>query len=213
MALVTVFTFNPFEENTIVLSSPSGECIIFDPGCYFSKEETELKTFISESNLKPIRLINTHAHLDHIYGNDFIHRQYGLLPEMHIGELPVLKAAEQIAQMYGVPMSAPSPLPEKYIEDGDIISFGNITLEAIFTPGHSPASLSFYCKEEKFLIAGDVLFRESIGRTDLPGGNYETLIRSIKERFWLLPLETVVYPGHGPSTTIGYEKMHNPFLN
>src|SRR5690606_1494418 len=100
MALVTVFTFNPFEENTIVLSTSSGECIIFDPGCYFSKEETELKTFITESKLKPVRLINTHAHLDHIYGNDFVHRQYALKPEMHVGELPVLKAAEQIAQMY-----------------------------------------------------------------------------------------------------------------
>ena len=209
---LAIFTFNPFQENTYILYDDTRECVIFDPGCYENSEKLELDNFIAANNLKPVRLINTHCHIDHVFGNAFVAKRYGLELEIHKGELPVLKSCARVGEMYGIPYPEESPLPGKYIEEGEVISFGNSELEAIFTPGHSPASLSFFCREEKILIAGDVLFRESIGRTDLPGGDHATLIKSIKEK--LLPLgdDVKVYPGHGPETTIGWEKVRNPFL-
>ena len=212
MTLVAKFTFNPFQENTYVLYDDSKECIIIDPGCLQEKEKLELVDFIDSENLKPVRLINTHCHIDHIFGNHFISEKYNLPLEIHEGELPVLNAIPQVAMMYGIPFNDPIPTVEKFIKEGDIIEFGNSKLEALFTPGHSPASLSFYCEASKFIIAGDVLFYGSIGRTDLPGGDYNTLISSIKDKYFPLGDDVVVYPGHGPKTTIGYEKKTNPFL-
>lgn len=211
-ATIVIFTFNPFQENTYVVFDETKECAIIDPGCYEAHERIELAKFIQENNLNPVRLLNTHCHIDHVFGNAFISNTYGLDLEIHSGELPVLEAVPQISKYYGVPMGEPSPVPGRFIEEGEIISFGNIKMEAILTPGHSPASLSFFIREDGLLIAGDVLFKESIGRTDLPGGDYDTLIASIKEK--LLPLgdEIKVFPGHGPSTTIGYERRNNPFL-
>ena len=212
MTLVAKFTFNPFQENTYILYDDSKECIIIDPGCYHEEEKTELIAFIEKEGLQPVRLINTHCHIDHVFGNLFISKKYHLPLEIHEGELPVLNTVPQVAMMYGIPFSDPIPEVEKFIKEGDLITFGNTSLMSIFTPGHSPASLSFYCKASKFIIAGDVLFHGSIGRTDLPGGNYNTLISSIKDNLFPLGDDIEVYPGHGPKTTIGYEKSSNPFL-
>lgn len=213
MALVAALTFNPFQEKTYVVYDDTNECVIFDPGCYTDVERQELAQFIEEKKLTPVRLINTHCHLDHIFGNRFVADKYKLELEGHKGEIPVLEAVPQVSMMYGIAMPDQSPPMTKFIEEGDEIQFGNTSLKALFTPGHSPASLSFYCEKDQFVIGGDVLFYGSIGRTDLPGGDFNTLITSIREKFFTLPDEVEVHPGHGPSTTVGFEKANNPFLN
>lgn len=212
MVLVAKLTFNPFQENTYVVYDDTKECIIFDPGMYTAEERKQLSDFIEQNELKPVRLINTHCHIDHVFGNNYVHEKYEISLEIHEGELPVLEAVPQVCMMYGVPYSDPSPMPERFIKEGDVIEFGNSKLKAIFTPGHSPASLSFYCEDSKQLIAGDVLFYQSIGRTDLPGGDMATLLGSIKDNIFPLGDDVTVYPGHGPKTTVGYERLNNPFL-
>ncbi len=211
MTNVKKFVFSPFQENTYVLYDDTKECVIIDPGCYSDNERKQLETFISDNDLKPVRLLNTHCHLDHVFGNKFVAEKYGLDLECHEGELIVLNYAAQAAKMYGVQMD-PSPSPKHFIKEGDIIRFGNTELESILTPGHSPASLCFLCKASNFIIAGDTLFRMSIGRTDLPGGDHETLLKSIKEKLFQLNDDLVVFSGHMEETTIGYEKIHNPFV-
>lgn len=208
---VAQFTFNAFQENTYVLYDDSSECVIIDPGCNNDSERNKLVQFIEEKQLKPVKLINTHCHIDHVLGNKFVSEKYNLPLEAHEGEIPVLAANDTVSGMYGIPYDK-SPDIEKFVESDIDYTFGNTTLRTIFTPGHSPASLSFYEATTKVLIAGDTLFQMSIGRTDLPGGDYDTLIRNIKEKLLTLPEETVVYSGHGPSTTIGQEKRANPFL-
>lgn len=208
---VHTLTFNPFEENTYIIAAPNHECIIIDPGCFDESERRELKNFLEENEFKPVRLINTHCHIDHILGNAFVARTYNLSLEIHEGELPVLQAGMNVAGMYGVPYD-PSPMPATYLKEGENIVLDNYSMKILFTPGHSPASICFYCEADQFLIGGDVLFYESIGRTDLPGGNHETLLKSIRTQLFVLPNETTVYPGHGPKTSIGYERMFNPFL-
>ncbi len=205
------FTFNSFQENTFVLSDDTKECIIFDPGCSTPEEEAQLKAYIEELALKPVRLLNTHCHIDHVLGNKYVSETWELPLEAHAGEVPVLESGIQVSQMYGIAYT-PSPPIAKYIEAGDEIRFGDSILKSYFTPGHSPASLSFLHAESKNLIAGDVLFYGSIGRTDLPGGNFDTLIKSIKEQLFPLGDDVIVHPGHGPSTSIGFEKENNPFL-
>jgi len=212
MANVVKLTFNPFQENTYLVYDESKECIIFDPGCFDAAEKETLVSKVATLQLKPVRLINTHCHVDHIFGNQFVTEHYGLPLEIHEKELAVLISAPQAAMMFGIPFPEPSPRPEHFIAEGSVIEFGNTQLETLFTPGHSPGSLSFYCREDGFLIAGDVLFQGSIGRTDLPRGDHHTLIRSIKEQLFPLDEGVIVYPGHGPETTIGYEREHNPFL-
>jgi hydroxyacylglutathione hydrolase len=212
MTQVQTFEFNPFAENTYVVWDATGECAIFDPGCYTKEERSALQRFIVENSLKPVRLINTHCHLDHVFGNKFVADTWGLGLEIHREELPVLEGFPRVCQMYGIPNVEPSPLPSSFLEAGHTVAFGETLLEVLFTPGHSPASLSFYCKKEGFVLSGDVLFFESIGRTDLPGGDFDTLIRSIREQLFVLPGETLVYSGHGPTTTIRHEKEYNPFL-
>lgn len=212
MTQVQIFEFNPFAENTYVVFDDTGECVIFDPGCYTAEERSELKDFIAANNLRPVRLINTHCHLDHVFGNAFVAKTWNLQLEIHTGELIVLQRFPQVCQMYGIPFAEESPMPGRFIEAGETLEFGNTRLKALFTPGHSPASLSFHCKEDGFLIAGDVLFYESIGRTDLPGGDMDTLLKSIRNQLFTLPGETIVYPGHGPATTIRHEMEYNPFL-
>ena len=211
MTHVQVFEFNPFAENTYVVYDESGECIIFDPGCYTPEERHMLQSFIEKNQLRVVRLINTHCHLDHIFGNNFVHKTWSLLPELHRAEMPVLKQYPAICIYYGVPAES-SPMPERFIEAGDTVTFGHTRLEVMLTPGHSPGSLSFYCRESGFVLSGDVLFMESIGRTDLPGGNSDTLLESIRSQLFTLPGETLVYSGHGPTTTIRHEKEYNPFL-
>ena len=211
MTAIASFVFNPFQENTYILYDETKECIIIDPGCYTPNEEEQLTQFIDSHELNPVQLINTHCHVDHVFGNSFVAKQYGLKLAINELELPVLERATDAGAMFGVQVT-PSPKPEIYLKEGEKVKFGNSELDVLFTPGHSPGEISFYCKQDDFVIAGDVLFLQSIGRTDLPGGDYNTLITSIKEK--LLPLgdDTKVYSGHGPETTIGFERENNPFL-
>lgn len=212
MTKVQCFTFNPFQENTYVVYDETKECVIFDPGNINVKEDKILSAFIEKEQLNVVQLINTHCHLDHVFGNQYVVEKYKVEFSMHKGEVPVLNSFIPTCQLYGIPIKVPSPNPTKFIEHQDVISFGNTQLLALLTPGHSPASLSFYCEASGFIISGDVLFRESIGRTDLPGGNFDTLVNSINAHLFTLPNQTIVYSGHGPTTTIGYEKENNPFL-
>lgn len=212
MISVQQFTFNEFQENTYVLFDETGECIIFDPGCRHDFEEKALSDFISDKKLTPVKLINTHCHIDHVLGNPFVAKKYDLELYMHQDELQTYSETGRWAEMFGLVMEE---IPEKkvFINEGDQIKFGNSILDIFFTPGHSIASLSFYNKAEKICISGDVLFQESIGRTDLPGGNFDTLIQSIKTKLFMLDDETKVFSGHGNPTTIGHERYHNPFLH
>ena len=214
MAQVHYFSFSPFAENSYIIYDETKECIIIDPGCYTVEERQTLSDFIRSNALTPVRLINTHCHLDHVFGNRYVAETYQLALEIHEGELPVLEAAPMVAQMYGIPnvQQSPDADPDKFIQEGDVIEFGNTKLAVLFTPGHSPASVSFYCEEDGFLIGGDVLFQGSIGRTDLPGGDYDTLLQSIINQFMPLPDHVVVYSGHGNPTTIGAERRSNPFI-
>ena len=205
------FTFNPYQENTYVLFDETGECVIIDPGMYEGSEQNRLVNFIAEKGLKPVLLLNTHCHIDHVLGNKFVFDQWGLKPQFHKGELPLLHRVVSYAPQMGFKYEV-SPEPEVFLAETGTVTFGNSELELIFAPGHSPAHLCFYAKAENFLIGGDVLFFRSIGRTDLPGGNHQQLIESIKTNVFALPDDCEVFPGHGPSTTIGYEKVNNPFL-
>ncbi|MFD1630098.1 MBL fold metallo-hydrolase [Pseudopedobacter beijingensis] len=205
------FVNNPYSENTYILSDETGECVIIDPGMYDAKEQNQLVSYIKDNNLKPVLLLNTHCHIDHVLGNKFIYDQFGLKPRFHKGELPLLQAVPSYAPQQGFHYEL-SPEPEVFLEENGKINFGNSQLDIIFAPGHSPAHVCFYNKEANMLIGGDVLFYGSIGRTDLPGGNFETLINSIKNNLFVLPDQTEVFPGHGPSTTIEHEKRYNPFL-
>lgn len=208
---ITIFTFNPFQENTYVLHDDSNECVIFDPGCSNKEEQNQLTDFIEANGLKPVKLVNTHCHIDHVLGNKFVAEKYGLHLISHEGESVVLAMQPQISSMYGVPYD-PSPEITEFLDDGDTLSFGHTDLKVLFTPGHSPASISFYNEKTSIVIGGDVLFQGSIGRTDLPGGDFDTLAKSIREKLYVLPDDVVVYSGHGPSTTIGEEKRSNPFV-
>ncbi len=208
---IHTLTFNPFEENTYIIAAPNHECIIIDPGCYDEAERVQLKKFLDDQDLRPVRLINTHCHIDHILGNAYIAKEFSLGLEIHEGELPVLKGGLTVAGMYGIPYD-PSPEPSGFIREGESVILDHYAMKVLFTPGHSPASICLYSESDGFVIGGDVLFYESIGRTDLPGGNHNTLITSIRTQLFTLPDATVVYPGHGPTTTIGYEKMFNSFL-
>ena len=211
MIQISSFAFNPFQENTYVLYDETKESIIIDPGCYTPLEQAELSTFIENEGLKPVRLILTHCHIDHNLGCKYISERYKLVSEANKIEMPVFQNAERAAAIFGIRLEKP-PAPGKFIDEKDVIKFGNSSLEILFTPGHSPGSLCFYNNEQKFVIGGDVLFHGSIGRTDLPGGNFDTLISSIKEKLFSLDDDVTVYPGHGQETTIGFEKANNPFL-
>ena len=211
MITVKQFTFNDFQENTYILSDPSLETIIIDPGCNTGEEMQLVEDYIKNKNLKPVKLINTHCHIDHVLGNSFIAKTFGLELAVHPAEVELLEAVESYSKLYRIQYDK-SPVPSIFLEEDQKIRFGNSILKILFVPGHSPGHLAFLDSEQKFIIGGDVLFQGSIGRTDLPGGNYETLIRSIRTKFIPLGDEHTVYPGHGPSTNIGFEKIHNPFL-
>ena len=212
MITIQSFTFNPFEENMYVLFDETREAVIIDPGCYTREEQNELSAFIQGQGLKPVKLLNTHAHLDHILGNNYVAGKYNIPLEMHEEDLELLRSAPVYGQIWGI-SPEPSPDPSAFLKEGDTVKFGNSTLDILFTPGHCPGSITFHSVKEKFAIAGDVLFYESIGRTDLPGGNTETLFRSIREKIFMLSEDTQIYPGHGPVTSVGHEKRFNAFLN
>jgi glyoxylase-like metal-dependent hydrolase (beta-lactamase superfamily II) len=206
------FTVNPFQQNTyIVWNSSSNEAAIIDPGNSNNTENQAIKTFINSNNLLLKHLWLTHAHIDHVMGNKFIYDEYGLLPIMNENDLFFIEKMTATASMYGVNCEQ-SPEPIKFINDTDILNLGDINIKCIFTPGHSPGSISFYFEKERVLISGDVLFYGSIGRTDLPMGDFDTLISSIKNKLFPLGDDVKVYSGHGPSTSIGFEKANNPFL-
>jgi glyoxylase-like metal-dependent hydrolase (beta-lactamase superfamily II) len=211
MLTVQPFTFNPIQENTYILYNEKGDCCIIDPGCYFAAEEQALKGFIEQNKLKPVLLLNTHCHLDHIFGNRFVHKTYNLLLHLHLLEKPVLEYGPAAGQLWQLPFDN-YDAEAIFIDEGQTVRIGDEELHILFTPGHSPGSISFYSKEHKFVISGDVLFQGSVGRTDLPGGDFAILEESIKTKLYTLPADTIVYPGHGDSTTIGDEIKDNPFV-
>lgn len=204
------FTFNPFQENTYVLYDETGDCVIIDPGCYEPDEQKALTDFIKTNGLRVTALLNTHCHIDHVLGNAFVKRTYNVKLYIHPKDEPVLRAVQAYAPNYGFVRYEESE-PDGYLEEGQYVTFGNQKLAILFTPGHAPGHIVFYNEETRILIGGDVLFFNSIGRTDLPGGDYNTLISSIHEKLFTLPGDVTVYPGHGPKTTIDHEKRTNPF--
>ena len=211
MIKVKSFVFNPFMENTyIAFDDQTNEGIIIDPGCYEKEEKEELTAFIATNQIKIVKLLNTHCHIDHVFGNQFIKDQYQVPLMIHKADEATLNAVKAYAPNYGFTQYEEAQ-PDSYIDEGDTIAFGEATLEIIFVPGHAPGHVAFYHKEQKICFGGDVLFDGSIGRTDLPGGDFDTLIQSIHRKMFLLSDDTEVYCGHGPSTTIGKEKATNPF--
>lgn len=212
MLKIKLFTFNVFSENTIIIwDDKSGDAAIVDPGTSSSTEENELLSFISSKDLRIKYLINTHCHIDHILGCSFVKEKFNPVyyaPEL---DLPLLDNAQHQAQMFDLDIDQP-PIPDKLITEQTEIMIGESKLQFLFTPGHTPGEFCIYIGEEKICVTGDVLFKESIGRTDLWGGNYETLLNSIHEKLFLLPDDVIIYPGHGEPSTIGYEKQNNPFL-
>jgi hydroxyacylglutathione hydrolase len=209
---VKSFTFSPIQENTYLLYNEQNQCAIIDPGCYYDEEKEELSAFIEAYRLKPVLLLNTHCHLDHVFGNKYLAEKYGLILHIHPNEKLVLDFAVTSGLMYNLPFDNYSG-SFVYLNDGDTVQLGNEELKVLLTPGHSPGSISFYHAAQQFVISGDVLFQNSIGRTDLPGGDTPTLIKSIKEKLFTLPDEVTVYSGHGPATTVGREKRGNPYVS
>lgn len=211
MLKIRQFTFNPVQENTYVIFNDKGASAIIDPGCYFDYEYKELTDFIDKNHLSPKCLLNTHCHLDHVFGNRFVAEKYGLTLQLHPNEKRLLDYAPTSGVSWGLPFENYEG-EVIYINEGDQVLLDDDVLEIFFTPGHSPGSICFYNQAAGFVVAGDVLFKSSIGRTDLPGGDFDTLISSIQTRLFTLPDDVVVYPGHGHETTIGFEKNTNPFL-
>lgn len=212
MLAIRRFTFNPFEENTYILYNNDGDCCIIDPGCYTPDEQKQLHDFINTNDLHPVYLLNTHCHLDHIFGNTFVSETWKLPLHLHKKELPVLEFAPASAAMYGLPPFKTDAMEMIFLEEYDQIKIGNDILKILFTPGHSPGSISFYNEADEYVISGDALFSGSVGRTDLPGGDFQQLEQSIKTRLYTLPEITKVHPGHGGGTSISFEKKNNPFV-
>jgi hydroxyacylglutathione hydrolase len=211
MLSVKSFIFSPVQENTYVLYNEQKQCCIIDPGCYFDNEKKELKDFVEKAGLTPVLLLNTHCHLDHVFGNKFVHDTWGLSLHLHPKEKTLLDFAPTSGDMWQLPFENYSG-PLIYKDEKDTLKIGDDELSILFMPGHSPGSIGFYCAVQQFVIGGDVLFNGSIGRTDLPGGDFKTLANSIQTQLFTLPDETKVYSGHGPVTTVGFEKMNNPFV-
>jgi hydroxyacylglutathione hydrolase len=204
--------FSPIEVNTYILANEAKDCAVIDCGCYDRKEFNTLVGFLEEKGLNPVLLLNTHSHLDHVFGNGFMLEKYNLKPlASELDEVNRIRSVQH-ASLFGLCMDTP-PVPESFVTDGQIISFGDITLKALHVPGHSPGSIAYYDSNDNCIFTGDALFAGSIGRTDLEGGNYQTLIDSINVKLFILPPDTIVYPGHGRQTTIGTERMTNPFFS
>jgi len=210
MLKIQTFIFNPFSENTYVVFDETKEAVIIDPGCYEKVEKAELDQFIAEEQLTIKYLLNTHCHIDHVLGNYHVKEKYKVPFYIHLAEEPVLHAVKSYAANYGF-AHYQEVLNDHFLAEGDLVTFGHTNWKVLFVPGHSPGHIAFYDAKEKVLFGGDVLFEGSVGRTDLPGGNMTTLIASIQQKFFALPDETVVYSGHGNTTTIGVEKVYNPF--
>jgi len=210
MIHIKTFTFNPLQENTYIVYDDEGACMIVDPGCYDPSEQRELVDYITKNNLSVQLLLNTHGHIDHVLGNYFVKETYKVPFEIFHLDLPTLQSVGAYAPNYGFNSYTPAT-PDRLLQLGDTIVVGTMEFQILFVPGHAPGHIAFVNTEEKICLSGDVLFRSSIGRADLPGGNYDTLIKSIREQLFALPDDTVVFPGHGPTTTIKFEKKNNPY--
>ena len=205
--------FNPYEVNTYIIASDDGQCVIIDPACCSPKEQADLKKYIAENGLRPVWLINTHGHFDHIIGNAFVCQTWtDVKSAAHRADLFLMENAYRQGEMFGFKVEQP-PTPTVFLNEGDTVTLGkDVSLQILHIPGHSPGSIVLYAPENKWLIAGDVLFRGSVGRSDLPGGDYDLLLNGIETKLMTLPPDTVVHAGHGLDTTIGRERKHNPFL-
>jgi len=212
MLQIQHFVFNDFQENTYVLWNEQKECMLVDPGCYKPHEKQQLKSLIERNELNPILLVNTHCHIDHVLGNSFVMDTWKLPLHLHRNELQTYRETSRWADVFGIQANA-VPTDLVFIDQYSELKLGQYPFKIYFTPGHSIASLSFYQADSNLVLAGDVLFQRSIGRTDLPGGNMGVLLNSIQTHLWPLPDSCVVYSGHGAPTTIGEEKLYNPFLN
>ncbi|MFC2115134.1 MBL fold metallo-hydrolase [Bacteroidota bacterium] len=211
MINIETFVFNSFQENTYLLYDHSGECIIIDAGCQEPEEKALLLDYIEEHGFKPVKLVNTHCHVDHVLGVAFLAQEFDIPFYIHPSEKPLLSMSMGQAEFFGFTMERP-PEPKGFLNDKDLLRFGESSLELIHIPGHSPGGILLHSREQKFILSGDVLFSGSIGRSDLPGGDHDGLVHGIQEKLMGLDPDTVVYPGHGPHTTIGEEKESNPFL-
>lgn len=211
MLSIQTFEFNPFQENTYVLYDETNEAVVIDAGCYDRDEQRDLSDFIANKKLTIKALVNTHSHIDHILGSYYVKDKYKVPLLIHRLDEQVLRAGKISAQVYGIP-NFTEVSPDGYLEEGPgQLKFGNQSFDILFLPGHAPGHVGFYHPKQKMLLGGDVLFYRSIGRTDLPGGDYDVLIESIHKKIFTLPDDVVVYPGHGPTTTVGEEKVENPF--
>ena len=211
MIKTTQFVFNELGINSFVLDDETRKCIIIDPGCNTALQQQQLKKLIQDKVLEPEYIVLTHGHFDHVAGLAWAKTEFACPVVMHRGDLSLLHTAAQYAGIFGFLVEEP-PEPDQYVEDGETIQFGNSVISVLHVPGHSPGSICLYAAAAGLLICGDVLFSGSIGRTDLFGGNHDQLIRGIREKLMVLPRETLVWPGHGPKTTIGAEYDTNPFL-
>ena len=209
---ITRFVFNSFGVNTYILKDDNGKCLIIDPACQYESEERELLDYIASNHLKPVGMVNTHFHVDHIVGNTMICKTFHLKPQCHKNCKMFWETAAEFGAVFGIKLEN-LIIPFDFIEEGDIITFGNSSVEVLYTPGHADGSICLVNHAERYVVSGDVLFRDSIGRTDLPTGDFDTLYSSITTKLFSLPDDYIVYPGHGPETSIGYEKLNNPFLN
>lgn len=209
---IKIFEFNPISENTYLLYDETNECVIIDAGCFYPDEEQELLDFILDNNLVVKHLLNTHLHFDHVLGNKFVFEQFQLKTKAHQEDQFLLEGMPAQMRMFGFKGGEDAPEIGTYLKDGDIIEFGNQRLLVLEVPGHSPGSVVFYSANGNCVIVGDVLFRGSIGRTDLAKGNQEQLLQAIRQKLFTLPAETVVYPGHGAKTTVAEEMRSNPFF-
>lgn len=212
MIQVQSFVFSPFAENTYVLYDETNEAVVIDPGCLTQSEKEKLANFITEKRLIIKHLLQTHCHLDHVFGSAYVKRKYGVKMYIHRGDLPVLAAVESRAPVWGIQGYEPVEA-DAFLEEGDVIYFGNAQLDVIYVPGHAPGHVAFVNHAQKFMVSGDVLFRGSIGRYDFPLCNYDDLMQSIETKLMALDDDYVVYPGHNEPTTIGHERLTNPFLN
>ena len=210
---IKIFEFNPIAVNTYVLYDKTGECVIVDPACFYPNEQEALVKFIKDKKLVVKHILNTHLHFDHVFGVNFVEKQFGVKMQAHKADEFLLETMNEQLAMFGfTPNGDYVPTIGKYIDENDTIEFGNQKLSIMHVPCHSPGSIVFYNKEQNIAVSGDVLFNGSIGRTDLPQANHRQLIEGIKTKLLVLPPDTLVYPGHGPATNIKGEMRHNPFL-
>src|SRR6056297_2536881 len=208
MIEIKTFVFNPFQENTYLVSVSSGKCILIDPGCHFEEEQQQLVSYIKNKQLTPKLIVHTHGHIDHVLGINFLKDYYQIPALMHPDDLTVLRSSKDFGKMVGLDIEQPSD-PEQHTGEDKTLEFGETRFQILHVPGHSPGSIALCHQQKGTVFSGDVLFRRGIGRTDLMGGDYTTLVESIQNKLFTLPDETIVYPGHGEPTTIGEEKIHN----